>query len=397
MNDSSPDDPPRRADRGHPSDDRRPAVPSARPVRPPPVGLAEGRATIHDVAERAGVSVSTVSAVLNDKPSVKNETRNHVLAAIRELNYRPRPPLRRPDASRARRNVAFILREAANPYYAEIMAGAGEYFEAHNYRMVLGASQGASSREHDIVDLLREKDFDGLLLTPVLDRETDLAHLFDLRRRNIRFVLLEEVQGIQASLVDVDNVRGAQRAVRHLMDLGHTRIVHFAGPQYSRVSEERIAGVRAAYSETALVFSDAVIVQTGDSLSDGYRAGLEYFRNRSAAHRPTGVTAYNDLVAIGLYRALSELGIRVPDAVSIVGYDDVPLVEFISPPLTTIRVPKREVGRIAAEILHQEIESGPPAVPRKVHLEAELVVRASTAAPPVAERAARADRQSRTR
>lgn len=379
MNDSSPDEPPNRPERGEPT---RPAAPGVRPTRPlPNTALAEGRATIHDVAARAGVSVSTVSAVLNDKPSVKHDTRNHVLAAIRELNYRPRPPLRRTEAARSRRNVAFILREPANPYYAEIMAGAEQYFDAHQYRMVIGASQGAGARERDIVDLLREKDFDGLLLTPVLDRETDLAHLFDLRRRNIRFVLLEEVQGIQASLVDVDNVRGSQRAVQHLMELGHTRIVHFAGPRYSLHSEERIAGVRAAYSETALVFSEAVIVQTGDSLADGYRAGLEYFRNRATAERPTGVTAYNDLVAIGLLRALTELGIRVPDDVSVVGYDDVPLVEFITPPLTTMRVPKREVGRIAAEILHKEIEFGPPPVPRKVHLDAELVVRLSTAPP----------------
>jgi len=234
---------------------------------------------------------------------------------------------------------------------------------------------------------MRLKDFDGLLLTPVLDRNADLAHLFELRRRNIRFVLLEEVHGIQASLVVVDNVGGAKLGVRHLIDLGHTRIVHFAGPRYGLNSDERIAGVRAAYSESALVFSDALVVRAGDSLTDGHAAALAYFRDRPAAERPTGVTCYNDLVALGVCRALAELGVAVPHDVSVVGYDDLPLAEFVTPSLTSVRVPKREVGRTAAEILHREIEHGPGATPQKIYLQPELVARASTcpySAPPAA-------------
>ena len=339
------------------------------------------RATIQDVARLAGVSVATVSAVLNDKPTVKDSTREQVLAAMHQLNYRPRPAIRRPAAPAGLRSVGFILREPANPYYAEIIAGAEAYLHELGYRMLVGASYGIGGREREIVDLLRLKDFDGLLLTPVLDRETDLAHLFDLKRRNIRFVLLEEVHGIQASLVDVDNVDGAKKAVQHLIDLGHSRIAHFAGPQYSLHSDERLAGVRAAYSESALVFSDALLVRAGDSLTDGHRAAMAYFGALSAAARPTAVTCYNDLVAVGLCRALTQLGIRVPEDVSVVGYDDVPLAEFMSPPLTSVRVPKRDVGRIAAELLHEEIERGPGATPQKVYLQAQLVVRESTAAP----------------
>jgi LacI family transcriptional regulator/LacI family repressor for deo operon, udp, cdd, tsx, nupC, and nupG len=341
----------------------------------------EARATINDVAAHAGVSLSTVSAVINDKPFVRDSTREQVLAAIRTLNYRPRPAIRRPAAPPGTRTVAFILREPANPYYAEIIAGADEYLRARGYRMLVGASFGVGARERELVDLVRLKDFDGVLLTPVLDRDTDLAHLFDLRRRNIRFVLLEEVQGIQASLVDVDNVDGAKKGARHLIDLGHTRIAHFTGPMYSLHSEERLAGVRAAFSESALVFSEAMVVRAGDSLSDGYAAALGHFRDRPAAERPTGVTCYNDLVALGVCRALTELGLRVPDDVSVVGYDDVPLSEYVTPSLTSVHVPKREVGRIAAELLHAEIDGGAATVPEKVYLQAELVARASSAAP----------------
>jgi LacI family transcriptional regulator len=341
---------------------------------PPPIA----RATIQDVAERASVSVSTVSAVLNDKPSVRDSTREQVLAAIRELNFRPRPAIRRPAAPAGVRTVGFILREPANPYYAEIIESADTYLRELGYRMLVGASFGVGAREHELVEVMRLKDFDGLLLTPVLDRNADLAHLFELRRRNIRFVLLEEVHGLRASLVVVDNVDGAKMGVRHLIDLGHSRIVHFAGPRYSLNSDERIEGVRAAYSESALVFSDALVVRAGDSLTDGYDAALAYFRGRPAAERPTGVMCYNDLVALGVCRALAELGIAVPGEVSVVGYDDLPLAEFVTPSLTTVRVPKREVGRTAAELLHQEIEHGPAAKPHTVYLRAELVARAST-------------------
>ena len=349
---------------------------------------AVGRATIQDVADRAAVSIATVSAVLNDKATVRDSTRAQVLSAIRELNYRSRPALRRQGSPEGARSVGFVLREIANPYYAEIIDGAEEYLRERGYRMLVGASAGIVSREHQIVDLFRLKDFDGLLLTPVLDRETDLAHMFDLKRRNIPFVLLEEVHGIQASLVDVDNVDGAKQAVGHLIDLGHTRIVHLAGPEYSLHSDERVAGVRAAYSESALVYSDDVVVRAGDSLADGYRAGMAHFRALPAARRPTAVTCYNDLVAIGLCRALVELGLRVPDDVSVVGYDDLQLLDYVSPRLTSVRVPKREVGRMAAELLHEEIEGGPPAAPRKEYLRAELVLRESTRAPHVGRRSA---------
>ena len=337
--------------------------------------------TIQDVANRAGVSKATVSAVLNDKGTVKQSTREEVLAAIRELNYRPNPAARRLLSSGGIRSVGFVLREIANPYYAEIIAGAEDYLRDRGYIVVIAASEGEFETEQRIVNLLTLKDVDGLLLTPVLDQETDLAHLFDLKRRNVCFVLLEEVHGIQANLVDVDNTAGAKQAVRHLIELGHSRIVHFGGPEYSLHSDERIAGVRAAYSESRLVFSDEVVLRVGDSLMDGYRTGLDFFQGRGADERPTAVTCYNDLVAIGLCRALDELGIRVPEDVSVVGYDDLQLLDYVFPRLTSVQVPKREVGRMAAEILHQNIESSGAQPPRKVYLHAELVVRESTAAP----------------
>jgi DNA-binding LacI/PurR family transcriptional regulator len=348
-----------------------------------------GRPTIQDVADLAGVSKATVSAVLNDKGTVKESTRADVLGAMRELNYRPQPAARRRLASQGLRSVGFVLREIANPYYSEIITGAESYLRERGYITVIAASEGDFKAEQRIISLFTLKDLDGILLTPVMDNETDLSHIFDLKRRNVRFVLLEEIRGVQANLVDVDNVEGAKSAARHLIELGHVHIVHFAGPEYSLHSEERVDGVRSAYSESQLVFSGNLVVRAGDSLEDGYRTGLQYFRQRPPEDRPTAVTCYNDLVALGLCRALDELGLRVPDDVSVVGYDDLQIIHYLASAsrLTSVRVPKFEVGRTAAEILHQEIENAAPAAPRKVYLQAQLVVRESTAAPTAVRRA----------
>ena len=351
-----------------------------------------GRPTIQDVADRAGVSKATVSAVINDKGTVKETTRATVLEAIRELNYRPRPSARRRLATERPRSIGFVLREIANPYYAEIITGAESFLRERGYVTLVAASEGDFEAEQDIIKVFTLKDVDGILLTPVLDGDTDLSHIFDLKRRNVSFVLLEEVRGIQANLVDVDNIEGAKSAARHLIELGHTRIVHFAGPEYSLHSQERLDGVRSAYSESQLVFSGDLVVPAGDSLDDGYRAGLDYFSELSADARPTGVTCYNDLVALGLCHALEELGLHVPNDVSVVGYDNLQLIDYLSPAsrITTVNVPKFEVGRTAAEILHNLITKNEPGPPRKVYLNAELVVRESTAPPPTrgAERSA---------
>lgn len=342
-----------------------------------------GRPTIQDVADLAGVSKATVSAVLNDKGTVRETTRATVFDAIRSLNYRPHPAARRRLATERPRSIGFVLREIANPYYAEIIEGAESYLRERGYITLAASSEGDFVAEQDIIKLLTLKDVDGILLTPVLNDDTDLSHIFDLKRRNVSFVLLEEIQGIQANLVDVDNIAGAKQAVRHLIELGHTHIVHFAGPEYSLHSQERVNGVRSAYSESQLIFSDRLVIPAGDSLADGYRAGIDFFSGLPADERPTAVTCYNDLVALGLSRALASLGLSVPEHVSVVGYDDLNLLDYLSSAsrLTTVHVPKFELGRTAAEILHKEIESTSPSSPRKVYLNAELVIRDTTAPP----------------
>jgi LacI family transcriptional regulator len=332
------------------------------------------RPTIEDVARRAGYSKATVSAVLNDSPSVKASTRARILDVMDELNYRPRNAGRNGD--REQRSLGLVIKEIDNPYYAEVVAGARSAANKKGYSVQIGTSEGDPDAEKRLVDVFRAKDIDGLIIIPVISEQADLSYVFELNRRNIPYVLLEEVRGIQASVIDVDNIEASKRAAKYLIDSGHEKIVHFAGPQYSMHSEERLEGVRRAYSESSLVFSDDIVVPAGAHLADGYRAGKAYFGR--GENRPTGVTCYNDLVAIGLMRALGELGLRVPEDVSVIGYDDIEILEYLPTPLTSIRVPKFEMGQKAAELLIQQLEAHKKVPPQKIHLQAELVVRKTT-------------------
>ncbi len=335
------------------------------------------RATITDVARLAGVSKATVSAVLNDTGTVRDSTRDRVLAVMEHLNYRPAGSVGRAGAQRER-SIGLVIKEIDNPYYGEVVTGARAAAQESGYTLLVTSSEGEYEMERGAVELLQRKDVDGLILTPVLDADADLSHLFELKRRNYPFVLLEEVRGVPASLIDVDNEEASRKAVELLIEQGHTRIAHFAGPEYSWHSQERIDGVRRACSGSRVIFTDQDVVRAGAHMEDGYRTGLEFFRARGAEERPTAVTCYNDLVALGLCRALAELGLGVPDDVSVVGFDDIQFLEYLPLRLTSVCIPKFEMGQLAAQMLIRHIESREALPPQKVHLEPELVVRDST-------------------
>jgi LacI family transcriptional regulator/LacI family repressor for deo operon, udp, cdd, tsx, nupC, and nupG len=334
--------------------------------------------TISDVAARAGVSKSTVSAVINNRNTLKETTRLNVVRAIEELNYRPSPAARRGFRSVSGKSISLIVKEMQNPYYAEIFTGVQEVAYEQGFLVSVSSSEGRFDVEQRLVEQATEQQLDGLIVAPILNDETDLSHIFEMKRSKIPFVLLEDVRGIRANLIDVDNVRASADAVRHLIRHGHSRIVHLAGPTYSQHSEERAEGVRRAFSESHLIFDHRVVLSAGDSLDDGYRAGLEFFSQLSREDRPTAVTCYNDLVALGLLRALRELEIRVPEDVSVVGFDDLPVLAYFPLALTTVHVPKYEMGRRAAELLIQQIDSRAEPTFEKQHLQASLIVRDST-------------------
>lgn len=335
--------------------------------------------TIDDVADHAGVSKSTVSAVINDRDVVKDTTRQRVLDTIEQLNYRPRGSARRGFKAPHGQSFGFVIKEADNPYYSEVLLGIQEVAAQHGYLTFVSSSEGHSDTEMEIIRQFSNKDLNGLIITPILNKDTDLSHIFDLKRNNIPFVLLEGVQGIQANLVDIDNVQASCDATSHLIELGHERIVHFAGPAYSKHTDERVEGVRRAFSRSPLIFDDDIVIQTGDSFQEGYERTLEYFTDKK--DRATAITCYNDLVALGVMKGLRELSLDVPGNVSVVGFDNLNLLDYFPIPLTTVHVPKYQMGRKAAELLLQQIQGDGTQSPQQISLDAELVVRSSTDSP----------------
>ena len=243
--------------------------------------------TIAEVARRAGVSKSTVSAVLNNKDIVKESTRQAILQVIDELDYRPQASARRRMPAATGSGICFVIKEPGNPYYAEVLDGIQDVAHEQGCLVFACSSEGVSDLEHQIARQCTARAIDGLVVTPILNDDSDLSHLFELKRNNVPFVLLERVRGLQTNLVDIDNVRASAEAVRYLIENGHSRVAHFAGPRYSAHSEERVEGFRRAFSESHLIFHQGMIVRAGDSLEDGYRAGLEFFGSLAPDSRPT--------------------------------------------------------------------------------------------------------------
>jgi LacI family transcriptional regulator len=336
------------------------------------------RVTIKDVAEKAGVSSATVSNVINDKGKVSESTRRMVLDVIDELNFRPNASAQRRYQD-AHKSIGLVIKEIHNPYFANVIVGAQEAAESQGYELIVASSEGRRDSEDRIVDLFVAKDVSGIIINPLLDGESDLSRLFELKRRNIPFVLLERVRGLRASLVDVDNAVAMRDAVRYLFGLGHERIVHFAGPDYSMHSEERIEGFRQAFFDEQMLYTRDLVRPAGASLSDGYESGLRYLAETSEDERATAITCYNDLVAIGVMRALAEKGVSVPSEISVMGFDDILASEYAAVPLSTMHVPKREMGRCAVELLIKHMELGGTHPLEHITLQAELKVRSSTA------------------
>ena len=345
------------------------------------------RVTISDVAKKAGVSTGTVSAVINNRPTVREETRQHVAAVIQELGYQPSPSARVLGAAQAANNmhqksVGLIVKELDSPFYADLIMGVRSLLTERGYITFVCSSEGDYEEEGSLIASIRNHFVTGIILAPIVHARADLTHLFMLKQANYPFVLFEGVPGLQVNVVAIDNVAASQQAVSYLIESGHERIMHVAGPSYTSHSRERVLGVQKAFSHSRLVYTDDIIVHAGARLEDGYQAGLKVFKDRPEAERPTAVTCFNDLIAMGVMRALTELGLRVPEDVSVIGFDDIQSAAYLSVPLTTIQQPTHAMGRKAAELLITQIEADEAMPPQRITLEATLVVRGSTRALP---------------
>lgn len=332
--------------------------------------------TISDIARYAHVSKATVSAVLNDRPGISVQTRERILEIIEKLKYRP-SHVARSLTNRETKSIGLLIKEIDNPYFAKIMKGVFDKCSELGYTVLLGSSELDPVQEKKSLETLLRQQVDGLILSPLLNEDIDLSYLYDLKTKNYPFVTLGSVINIQTNVVEVENKKAAVSAVSYLIRQGHRRIAYFAGPFYSAHSKDRLAGFRQACSENGIPVPEDLIFRTGSYIADGYRMGMALFSRSQAP--PSAVFCYNDLVAIGLLNALSELNIRVPADVSVIGFDDIEFCNFMQVPLTTVRVPAHQLGEVAAELLIDQIMSGEKSRNEKVILPAQLIERKSVA------------------
>lgn len=335
------------------------------------------RPTSADVAARAGVSRTTVSFVLNDRrdANITEETRQRVRAAAAELGYHVHGAARAL-AGGASQTIGLVLRQlpeqvAADALLAETLWGIGEEVQRRGYRVLVeplppeGGSYG---------DLVRSQRVDGLIVSGPRSDDDELVALV---AEEFPIILQGSLPGLGAPSVDVDNRAGAASAVRHLVGLGHRRIacVTNASRAYT-AAQERLAGYRDALVGGGLEYDESLVVEGGFDATSGLRA-MQALLERAVPF--TAVFVASDVVAFGALRALREAGRRVPDDVSVAGFDDIPLARHFDPPLTTVRLPARALGAAAGHALLERLAGQPGSV--RVLLDTELVVRESTAPP----------------
>ncbi len=329
-------------------------------------------ASIRDVARTAGVSVSTVSHVINKTRFVSEETRTKVLAAMVELNYKPNrlaSSLRRKD--KRTNTLGLLIPDSANPFFAEVLRGVEDASFEAGYNVFLCNSDDNPKKELNYIDVLLGKQIDGIILVSA-GTHNDAQDLF--AQNEIAAVVVDrEVTGVKTDTVMVDNKTGGYQATKYLIDLGHTRIGCIAGPSLLTPSAARVGGYRKALSEHDIPYDDGIVVLGNFRAQSGFEATIELLEK---SNPPTALFACNDMMAVGAFHAADEVGLKVPDNISIVGFDDITLASFIIPPLTTIAQPSYEMGLLAAEMVIARIQN-PNSSPRNVVLSTKLIIRKS--------------------
>lgn len=332
---------------------------------------------ITDVAAAAGVSVGTVSNVLNKPHLVSVKTYERVIAVIDQLGFVRNESARQLRAGSSRA-IGLVVIDAANPFFADVARGVEDAVDTVGGVVLLGNSAGEQARERRYLDLFEEQRVRGVLIAP-LD-ETD-PQLSALTRLGIPVVFLDRHgKGVAHSSVSVDDVNGGRIATEHLVERGHRRIAFVGGPSSLRQVSERRQGAELVVEATK--GASLLAISTRDLTFSAGRQAADDLVMMSTNMRPTAVFAANDLVAIGLLQGLSTHGLRVPHDIAIVGYDDIDFAAAAAVPLSSVRQPRVELGRRGAELLFKELdalEAGLPVKHQHVQFQPELVVRLSSA------------------
>lgn len=343
--------------------------------------MTEREPTLRDVARTAGVHPSTVSRCLDPtQPGrIGDETRERVLRAARALNYRPHP-----EASNLRRrrshSVGVLIPDLTNAIHGMLLRGVSDKLKSEGYASVIIETRDSDSRLDLALEVLKDRRVEGVVNAAA--RHVDGRRLREFMRNGTPIVFaVRDIDGIQATRVLTDDFRGGTMAAEHLLSLGHQRIAQITGPVQVAAFVERSRGMRSGLLEAGVTAEPPTIEAASGTVEEGRSAAA---RLLCAKRTPTAIFAHNDLLAIGAIAALREAGLSCPGDVSVIGYNDTPLTEYLAPALSTIRLPAVEVGQLAAERLLAELHG--EATPTLVSLQPRLIARDSTGPCPEAKR-----------
>jgi LacI family transcriptional regulator len=339
--------------------------------------VAPRRLTIRQIADLAGVSIATVSRVLNGRDDVADETRDLVSRVIRENGYTASRSAR--GLSAGRTGLVGILVPLVFPaYFAGILAGAAEALSERDLQIVLSPTGGQHEREVSVIDRMHGLTDGALIILP----EESSEELERLLEGGYRFVVVDPLMPLDERIPSVSaaHTSGADQAMRHLLELGHRRIAQICGPRGWVATEDRRRGYRAALAAAGILPDPALEVEAVPETVPGREAAE---RLLDLSEPPTAIFAFNDNIAVGAIQAARARGLRVPEDLSVVGFDDVESATVVTPALTTVRQPLAEMGRTAVSLLNRLLERQRFET-LHVELATRLVVRDSTAPPRVA-------------
>jgi LacI family transcriptional regulator len=337
--------------------------------------MMKKKVTIKDIARMANVSHTTVSRALNDKSRIRSETKEKILSIIKELNYQPNF-IARSLVMKRTKTFGLVITTIANPFYNELAQGIEETVRRLGYSIILCCTNSDLSSEKHYIDILRSKGVDGIIFSSAHMYDPNIVTLAEegfpivlVNRRTYHPIVKEKVD-----YVGVDNILGGFLAVEHLIRLGHHRIGIIGGSSESSVGLERLEGGKKALEAYGLAKGSECFLEGNFLKESGYRGGKQFLK---MTEHPTAIFAANDYMALGAYQAIVEEGIKIPEEIALVGFNNIEFTAMKGVELTTIGQKKYEMGSLAVKTLVEKIEGGEsePSSTKEIFLKPELIIR----------------------
>ncbi|MBT3320165.1 MAG: LacI family DNA-binding transcriptional regulator [Clostridia bacterium] len=330
------------------------------------------RVTIKDIANMSGVSVATASMALNDRPGINKDTKKKVLEVANKLHYRPNHSARSLITKKSG-CIGLIVTSIRNPFFSKLVDVFNKEVEAMGYSLLLGITNDKIKLEKKYIDLFIERNVEGLIIVPTIEKSPDLTQLYMLKSMHIPFVFCTTAYyGLKADVVMTDLMEGEYQMVKYLIEKGKRNIYFVTCDQSLMLSSLRLDGFKKAHADAGLSFSNDQIIETVPDYDHGYKTGIELSKLK-----PDAVVAINDFLAWGITKAFKDCEISIPQDVSVAGYDDLLYSSLFEPALTTVKQPITQICKKTLEVLVKNIEDDTQEA-KTYYISPKMMVRDST-------------------